>query len=355
MPTPKIIAVDFDNTIVEQRYPQIGEPLPLAQEGLQALRDAGWHIIIWTCRSGERLEQARKFLDEGGYAYDEINENSLVNFGDPKLFANLYLDDRSFPPFPGWEAVMEAIRNDTLKTGMAYPDHVKSVAAGLVLYGLPEVVQNLPLWVEACRRVAFRGSGSALDVYQRLGGRLQAMLIVDELDQYYTGSELPSYCSNCKNADYAPSGKIGCLSADDADVRDFLNRFQENDLLFEDERCPGFEVLGTDQAVMMSQGVRDMEAALIKEVPAEPLPEIDPQGDVQARAEILQIRQISQMDEEGYLDLLEDAVGELFAQTQSEDADVLREVIGGCIRELQKLMGHAEETQIRDYTLPEWK
>ena len=57
----RIIAVDFDGTLCRDCYPKIGE----ANEGLirrlKELRMQGDRLILWTCRSGERLEEALFF------------------------------------------------------------------------------------------------------------------------------------------------------------------------------------------------------------------------------------------------------------------------------------------------------
>lgn len=54
----KIIAVDFDGTIVEHRYPEIGKEMMFAFATLKALKKKGHKLILWTFRDGERLEDA---------------------------------------------------------------------------------------------------------------------------------------------------------------------------------------------------------------------------------------------------------------------------------------------------------
>ena len=43
-----IIAVDFDGTIVEHKYPYIGEEKPFAVETLKQMAADGHHLILWT-------------------------------------------------------------------------------------------------------------------------------------------------------------------------------------------------------------------------------------------------------------------------------------------------------------------
>ena len=50
-----IIAVDFDGTIVENRYPYIGNEKPFAIETLKLLTRDHHQLILWTCREGRLL------------------------------------------------------------------------------------------------------------------------------------------------------------------------------------------------------------------------------------------------------------------------------------------------------------
>ena len=54
------IAVDFDGTIVEHRYPKIGREIPFAIETLRRLREDGHLLILWTVREGRLLDEAVK-------------------------------------------------------------------------------------------------------------------------------------------------------------------------------------------------------------------------------------------------------------------------------------------------------
>lgn len=48
-----IIAVDFDGTIVEHRYPEIGREKPFAFDTLKMLQKEGHRLILWTVREVE--------------------------------------------------------------------------------------------------------------------------------------------------------------------------------------------------------------------------------------------------------------------------------------------------------------
>jgi len=102
-----VFAVDFDGTIVEHRFPEIGEELPHATEVLKALQRVGHKIIIWTCRCEPYLAPMTKWLEEHGIVPDAVNSNvyAVSAFACPKILADVYLDDRNFPAFPGWMTV----------------------------------------------------------------------------------------------------------------------------------------------------------------------------------------------------------------------------------------------------------
>jgi hydroxymethylpyrimidine pyrophosphatase-like HAD family hydrolase len=89
------IGIDFDGTVVKHAYPEIGEPLEGAIETLAALNKAGHKLILYTMRSGERLVQAREYLEENGIELWAVNENPSQKHWteSPKIFCNLYIDD----------------------------------------------------------------------------------------------------------------------------------------------------------------------------------------------------------------------------------------------------------------------
>ena len=45
------IAIDFDGTIVDHRFPEIGKPVPGAFEWMKKFKEAGAKLILWTMRS----------------------------------------------------------------------------------------------------------------------------------------------------------------------------------------------------------------------------------------------------------------------------------------------------------------
>lgn len=110
-----IIAVDFDGTIVENKFPKIGRELPLnplnpktlSTQTMRDLQTVGHQIIIWTCRYLDMdLYAMMKWFEKRGFEPNAVNSNLCEGFDPwPKVYANVYFDDRSFPPFDGWDMV----------------------------------------------------------------------------------------------------------------------------------------------------------------------------------------------------------------------------------------------------------
>lgn len=106
---PDILAIDFDGTIVEDKYPEIGELKPDAVEVINRLKK-DYFLILNTCRTGEKLKEAVDFLKANGIEFDLVNENhpALIDqYGDTrKIFATYYIDDRSLIGGSGnWDLV----------------------------------------------------------------------------------------------------------------------------------------------------------------------------------------------------------------------------------------------------------
>lgn len=68
-----IIAVDFDGTIVEHRYPEIGRELPFAIETLKTLQREGHRLILWSVREGRLLDEAVEFCKARGLEFYAVN------------------------------------------------------------------------------------------------------------------------------------------------------------------------------------------------------------------------------------------------------------------------------------------
>lgn len=121
-----ILAIDFDGTIVTNRFPAIGEPLPGALETLRDLQAAGYSLILWTCRGNHKTDPNKQYLDDAvawltshGITLAAANacwplsasEDACPHseFAHDKVFADLYIDDRNLGGFPGWDVVREKL------------------------------------------------------------------------------------------------------------------------------------------------------------------------------------------------------------------------------------------------------
>jgi hydroxymethylpyrimidine pyrophosphatase-like HAD family hydrolase len=118
-----IIAVDFDGTIVEHRYPAIGHQRPFAFETLKALQSKGFRIILWTYRHGELLDEALRYCRDHGIEFYAVNKNypeeKWDNEGSRKIHADIYIDDRNLGGLPSWGEIYRIICPDEDKTAVS--------------------------------------------------------------------------------------------------------------------------------------------------------------------------------------------------------------------------------------------
>ena len=88
------IAVDFDGTIVEHRYPRIGEEIPFAVETLKLLQQEKHRLILWSVREGELLDEAIEWCRARGLEFYAANkdypeEEEIIRAFTRKLKADL--------------------------------------------------------------------------------------------------------------------------------------------------------------------------------------------------------------------------------------------------------------------------
>ncbi len=113
-----IIAVDFDGTIVEHKYPAIGRELPFAIETLRKLQSDRHKLILWTVREGGLLEEALSFCRERGLEFYAVNrdypeeERDRNNHFSRKLKADVFIDDRNLGGLPDWGTIYRMIKQN---------------------------------------------------------------------------------------------------------------------------------------------------------------------------------------------------------------------------------------------------
>lgn len=90
-----VIAIDFDGTCVEHEYPSVGMDVEGAVETLRALNNKGHRLILFTMRSGDKLDKAVKWFKDREIELWAVNENPEQRewTESPKVFADVYIDD----------------------------------------------------------------------------------------------------------------------------------------------------------------------------------------------------------------------------------------------------------------------
>lgn len=97
----KIIAVDFDGTLCENRYPEIGKPNEKVINYLIKRQKEGDKLILWTCRCGYMLMAAVDWCKDHGITFDAINNNLRGSIewahgsDSRKVYADEYIDDKN--------------------------------------------------------------------------------------------------------------------------------------------------------------------------------------------------------------------------------------------------------------------
>lgn len=109
------IAVDFDGTIVEHRYPEIGDEIPFATDTLKMLIADRHRLILWTVREGKLLDDAIEWCRKRGIEFYAINrdypeeEMEKNNHFSRKLKVDMWIDDRNIGGLPDWGTIYRMI------------------------------------------------------------------------------------------------------------------------------------------------------------------------------------------------------------------------------------------------------
>ena len=108
------IAVDFDGTIVEHKYPEIGKEVMFAIQTLKALQEQGHQLILWTYRSGKELDEAVEYCRRNGIEFYAVNssypeEEFDEDYDSRKIDADIFIDDRNVGGLPPWGEIYQMI------------------------------------------------------------------------------------------------------------------------------------------------------------------------------------------------------------------------------------------------------
>jgi len=111
-----VLAIDFDGTIAELSFPEVGALRKDADVIIRKLYDDGHRIIINTCRSGKQEGLAENFLKENNIPYDYINSNLpelILQYGQDcrKISADYYIDDKCLMGLPSWQEIYNLIQS----------------------------------------------------------------------------------------------------------------------------------------------------------------------------------------------------------------------------------------------------
>ena len=110
-----IIAVDFDGTIVEHKYPEIGQEVPFAIDTLKMLIKDQHRLILWSVREGALLDEAVEWCRARGVEFYAVNkdypeeEKEKNNHFSRKLKADFFIDDRNVGGLREWGQIYRMI------------------------------------------------------------------------------------------------------------------------------------------------------------------------------------------------------------------------------------------------------
>lgn len=105
---PKIV-VDFDGTIADDVFPDMGTPQGGVIEALTRLKKAGFDIIIHSCRTGSyfkdildenQFERIKEFMSFYNIPYDDI-------WVPDKPIASAYIDDKAIRYKDNWKEIVD--------------------------------------------------------------------------------------------------------------------------------------------------------------------------------------------------------------------------------------------------------
>jgi hypothetical protein len=142
-----LIAVDFDGTIVEHRYPEIGEEKPFAVQTLRMLIADHHRLILWSVREGELLDEAVNWCRERGIEFYAVNrdypEETLDNNDhfSRKLKVDVFIDDRNLGGLPDWGTIYRMISR-----GKTWHNLIDEAISGEKDYGPRPRRHRRPWW-----------------------------------------------------------------------------------------------------------------------------------------------------------------------------------------------------------------
>ena len=114
---PQVLLIDFDGTVCEHQWPEIGAPMKNVERVWKRLYDAGHTMIVWTARSdSQTIAEAQDWLAKRGMKYHGWNAlpeplNSMYGpYQSRKVHGDVCIDDHALGGLPSdWEIIYDVL------------------------------------------------------------------------------------------------------------------------------------------------------------------------------------------------------------------------------------------------------
>ena len=124
-----LIAVDFDGTVVEHRYPEIGNEIPFATDTLCRLIAEHHRLVLWTVRKGKLLDDAIEWCRKRGVEFYAVNsdfpDEEFTADMSRKIKVDMVIDDRNVGGLPDWGIIYEMIHRN-----ISYKEYMEEALLG---------------------------------------------------------------------------------------------------------------------------------------------------------------------------------------------------------------------------------
>lgn len=112
----KEVLVDFDGTLCQWSYPDMGQPTPGARGAMKELKRMGLRVVVWTCRLSpefnteeerkEVMEDLHAWLKRNNIPYDEIDDGT-----NGKRLGCVWIDDKATNYSDNWGRTLRNVRH----------------------------------------------------------------------------------------------------------------------------------------------------------------------------------------------------------------------------------------------------